>query len=202
MVAEAASREEVLSQVGARDPDIVVLDAFLDTPTIIGLIHELKQRHPRCHPIVLNLQEDDSAALRILETGASGYLSKDHSLSQLIEAIQQVARGKLYVSPSLASRLITGLQASTIGPRHRALSNREYQVLSMYGAGIPFKHIAKAFGVSPKTVSTYRTRILSKLRLRSNVDMIRYAIEHHVAPSSNSSRSERRKSPTDLLGGV
>lgn len=179
-MAEAATRDEVLAQVQATNPDVLLLDAFLDSPTIVGLIRELRQRHPRCRTLVLDVQGEDAAALRILESGAAGYLSKDLSRSQVCEAIQQVARGVRYLSPSVAARLITNLRDGSSGPRHRTLSDREFQVLCMFGSGIPFKQIATDFGVSPKTVSTYRSRILAKLRLESNADMIRYAVEHHL----------------------
>jgi two-component system, NarL family, invasion response regulator UvrY len=196
VVGEAATRDEVLAQVRATEPDVLLLDLFLGTPTILGLIHDVKRRHPRCRVLVLNVQGQDPDALRIMETGAAGYLSKDHSRRQLIEAIQQVARGASYVSPSLASMLISGLGGDR-RPRHDVLSNREYQVLCLFGSGIAFKQIAAELGVSPKTVSTYRSRICDKLKLSSNAAIIRYAIEHHLVPSSPTTLPRRRKSPTD-----
>jgi DNA-binding NarL/FixJ family response regulator len=199
VVGEATTRNEVLEQARATDPDVLLLDLFLDSATTLGLIRELKHRHPRCRTLVLNVQGEDPAALRILGTGAAGYLTKDHSRRQLVYAIQQVARGASYVSPSLANSLISGLKGS--GPRHQALSNREYEVLCMFGSGVPFKQIAAELGVSPKTVSTYRSRILGKLKVKTNVDMIRYAIEHHLVPVSPAA-PRRRKSPTYRPPGV
>jgi len=197
VVGEAATRDEVLAQVRATEPDVLLLDLFLGTPTILGLIRDVKRRHPGCRVLVLNVQGQDPDARRMMETGAAGYLSKDHSRRQLIDAIQQVARGASYVSPSLASTLISGLGGADGRPRHEVLSTREYQVLCLFGSGISFKQIAAELGVSPKTVSTYRSRICDKLKLSSNAAIIRYAIEHHLVPSAPSTLPRRRKSPTD-----
>jgi DNA-binding NarL/FixJ family response regulator len=202
VVGEAATWDEVLEQARATEPDVLLLDLFIDGSTILGLVHELKRRHPRCRTLVLNVQGDDPAALRILGTGAAGYLTKDYSRRQLIEAIQQVARGASYVSPSLANMLLSGVKGGVSGPRHKALSDREYQVLCRFGSGIPFKQIAAELGVSPKTVSTYRRRILGKLKVKSNADMIRYAVEHHLVRASTAAPLRRRKSRTHRLPGV
>jgi two-component system, NarL family, invasion response regulator UvrY len=196
VVGEAATRDEVLERTRATEPDVLLLDLFLGTPTILGLIRAIKRDQPRCHVLVLNVQGEDADALRILGTGAAGYLSKDHSRRQLIDAIRQVARGGSYVSPSLANTLIAGLGGSR-RTGHDALSHREYQVLCMFGSGIAFKQIAAELGVSPKTVSTYRSRILDKLKLRSNAALIRYAIEHQLVPSSITPPARRQKSTTD-----
>ena len=202
VVGEAATRDEVLEQARTTEADVLLLDLFLGTPTILGLIRDVNRRHPRCRVLVLNVQGQDPDALRILGTGAAGYLSKDHSRRQLLEAIRQIARGASYVSPSLASSLISNLSERGKTPGHDALSHREYQVLCMFGSGIAFKQIAAELGVSPKTVSTYRSRILDKLKLRSNAAIIRYAIEHHLVASPSAAPSQRRKSTTDPTPGL
>src|SRR5881296_743540 len=202
VVGEAATWDEVVEQTRATRPDVVLVDFFLGGATLLGLIRAVKRRHGRCRVLVLNVRGEDPEAFRILGTGAAGYLSKDHSRHQLIDAIRQVACGASYVSPSLASMLITGLGGGGTRPRHDALSHREYQVLCMFGSGVAFKHIATELGVSPKTVSTYRSRILDKLKLSSNAAMIRYAIEHHLVPSPSAAPSQRRKSTTDPSPGL
>jgi len=147
--------------------------------------------------LVLNVHGRDPNALRLLGTGAAGYLGKDHSREQLVDAIRQVVRGASYVSPSLASRLITDWRGGGRRPRHAMLSDREYQVLCRFSSGIPFKQIAAELGVSPKTVSTYRSRILDKLKLKTNAEIIRYAIERRLVPRSTAGLPRRQKSPTD-----
>ena len=103
VVGEAATRDEVLEQSRSADPDVLLLDPFLGGPNILSLIREMKRRHLRCGVLVLNVEGEDPDALRILGAGAVGYVSKDYSRRELLEAIRQVARGASYVSPSLAA---------------------------------------------------------------------------------------------------
>jgi DNA-binding NarL/FixJ family response regulator len=196
VVGAAASLHEVLEQAHATAPDVLLLDLFLGGPTLRGLIRELKRRHPRCRVLVLDVHGEDPDAIRILGTGAAGYVGGDFSRRQLLDAIRQVARGASYMSPSLASTFLDSTRHGAHQPGHDVLSQREYQVLCLFGSGIPFKQIAVELGVSPKTVSTYRSRILDKLKLTSNAAIIRYAIEHRVIPSSTLPPSRRRKSTT------
>lgn len=198
VVGEAATREEVLERVQAGAPDVALLDCFLVGVQLLGLVREVRRRHPRCRVLVLDVQGQDAGALRILGTGAAGYLSPDYSRRQLIDAIRQVASGASYVSPSLAGTLLSGLGTGGARPRHTVLSDREYEVLCLFGSGLAFKDIAIRLGVSPKTVSTYRSRILEKLDLTSNVAIIRYAIEHGLAPAATP--APRRKNPTPRSG--
>jgi len=193
VVGEAATTDEVLEQLQSTEVDVLLLDAWLGGPRTRGLIREVRRRHAGCRVLVLNVHGRDPDALRLLWTGAAGYLGKDHSREQLIDAIRQVVRGASYVSPSLASRLISDWRGGGRRPQHAALSDREYQVLCRFGSGIAFKQIAAELGVSPKTVSTYRSRILDKLKLKTNAEIIRYAIERRLVS---------RKSPTDRSAGL
>src|SRR5690348_10196773 len=197
VVGEAASPHDVLERLQGTEVDVLLLDAWFGGPKLRGRIREVRDRHARCRVLVLNVQGRDKDALRLLGTGAAGYLGKDHSREQLVDAIRQVVRGASYVSPSLASRLISDLRGGGSRPRHASLSDREYQVLCMFGSGTPFKHIAAELGVSPKTVSTYRSRILEKLKLKTNAEIIRYAIERRLVPRSTAGLPRRQKSPTD-----
>jgi DNA-binding NarL/FixJ family response regulator len=196
VVGEAATPDEVLEQLQPTEVDVILLDAWLGGPKTRGLIREVRRRHARCRVLVLNVHGRDPNALRLLGTGAAGYLGKDHSREQLIDAIRQVVRGASYVSPSLASRLITDWSGGGRRPQHAMLSDREYQVLCRFSSGIPFKQIAAELGVSPKTVSTYRSRILDKLKLKTNAEIIRYAIERRLVPRSTAGLPRRQKSPT------
>ncbi len=201
VVGEAATPDEVLEQAQATDADVLLLDLFLGDPKIFGLMREMKRRHLGCRVLVLNVQGEDPDALRILGMGAAGYLSKDYTRRQLVEAIRNVARGASYVSPSLVGVLISRLSGGK-RPRDEALSDREYQVLCLFGSGIPFKQIAADLGVSPKTVSTYRSRILDKLKLKGNADIIRYAIEHRLVVAGTKAPPRRRKRTTDSSAGL
>jgi len=202
VVGEAATSDEVLEHLQAGEVDVILLDAWLGGPKTRGVIREVRRRHAPSRVLVLNVQGRDPDALRLLGTGAAGYLGKDHSREQLIDAIRQVVRGASYVSPSLAGRLISGLRGGGRRPRHATLSDREYQVLCRFGSGVPFKQIAAELGVSPKTVSTYRSRILDKLKLKTNAEIIRYAIERRLVRRSTAAPPRRQKSPTDRSAGL
>ena len=202
VVGETATSDEVLEHLQRTEVDVILLDAWLGGPKMRGLIREVRSRDARCRLLVLNVQGRDPDALRLLGTGAAGYLGKDHSREQLIDAIRQVVRGASYVSPSLAGRLISSLRGSGRRSRHATLSDREYQVLCRFGSGVPFKQIAAELGVSPKTVSTYRSRILDKLKLKTNAEIIRYAIERRLVPRSTAAPPRRQKSPTDRSAGL
>jgi DNA-binding NarL/FixJ family response regulator len=196
VVGEAATRDEVLERARSVAPDVLVLDLFVGGPKTLGLIREVTRRHPACRVLVFGVRGDHPDALRLLGTGAAAYLTGDLSRRELVDAVRSIARGATYVSPSLVSTLISRRGASGSGPPHTALSPREYEVLCLSGFGVSFQQIASELGLSPKTVHTYRTRILAKLGLRSNAAMIRYAIEHGLVPSSPSALRARRKNPT------
>jgi len=202
VVGETATSDEVLEHLQRTEVDVILLDAWLGGPKMRGLIRDVRSRDARCRVLVVNVQGRDPDALRLLGTGAAGYLGKDHSREQLIDAIRQVVRGASYVSPSLAGRLISSLRGSGRRSRHATLSDREYQVLCRFGSGIRFKQIAAELGVSPKTVSTYRSRILDKLKLKTNAEIIRYAIERRLVPRSTAAPPRRQKSPTDRSAGL
>ncbi|HEX4561996.1 MAG TPA: response regulator transcription factor [Gemmatimonadales bacterium] len=202
IVGEAATRVEVLERVGATEPDVVLVDRFLDGQPFLRLIRDVTRRRPASRLLILNVESEDPDVLRILETAAAGFLSEDDSPRQITEAIRSVARGASYVSPSLARMLISGVRRGGAGAGLALLSEREYEVMCLFTSGVPFKQIAADLGVSPKTVSTYRSRILGKLNLNNNVDMIRYAIEHHLVQASSKALSRRRKSPTNHSAGL
>jgi DNA-binding NarL/FixJ family response regulator len=128
--------------------------------------------------LVLSVHPEDQYAVRALRAGAAGYLTKDHSPEQLVEAIRKVHRGGRFVSPSLAERLVTDLATGRTTAPHEALSDREYEVLCQLGSGRSVKAISVELRLSPKTVSTYRTRLLEKMRVTGNADLVRYAAQH------------------------
>ena len=116
--------------------------------------------------------------MRVLKAGASGYLTKENAPDELVKAIRKVVSGGKYISRSLAENLAFGLDAASDQPRHKALSDREFQVMQMMANGKTLAEIAEELSLSPKTVSTYRTRLLEKMQLNTNAEIIRYALEH------------------------
>lgn len=180
VVGEATSRAALLDKVWTAEADVLLLDVSLAGPGIFALLRRLKKERPALRVLVLGVEGEDRHVVAVLGTGAPGYLTTDHSPGELVAAIRKVVRGATFVSPALAHKLVLSQRAIRERPRHEALSDREYQVLCMFGSGQAFSDIAAELGVSRQTVSTYRSRVLQKLRLRTNADLIRYAVENRL----------------------
>jgi two-component system, NarL family, invasion response regulator UvrY len=181
VVGEAADGPAVMAQTMALRPDVVLLDVSMPGAAFLTLLGNLKRNYPHIALLVLSVHPEDQYAVRAFRAGAAGYLSKERSPELLIAAIRRVAQGGRCVPESVAERLVARLGSNGGAERHESLSQREYQVLCLLGGGSAVKQIAAELGVSPKTVSTFRTRILRKMRLRSNAELIRYALEHELA---------------------
>ena len=174
VVGEAADGNELMAKLGATPADVLLLDVTMPGTRFPSLLSDLKARYPALRVLVLSMQPEDQFAERALRDGAAGYLSKERSPQELLQAIRKIVRGGTYVSPSFAEHL-----AATVG-RHQPLSDREHEVLRLIGAGRTGGEIAAELALSAKTVSTYRTRILRKLGLRTTADLIRYALQHQL----------------------
>ena len=181
VVGEAADGPSVIAQVPATRPDVVLLDVTMPGAAFLTLLGNLRRNYPRVAVLVLSVHPEDQYALRAFRAGASGYLSKERSPDLLIAAIRKVAQGGRCIPESVAERLVARLGSNGGAERHEALSQREYQVLCLLACGSAVKQIAAELGVSPKTVSTFRTRILRKMGLGSTAELIRYALEHELA---------------------
>jgi two-component system, NarL family, invasion response regulator UvrY len=180
VVGEAADGNELMAKLGVTPADVLLLDVTMPGTRFPTLLADLKARYPALRVLVLSMQPEDQFAERALRDGAAGYLSKERSSSELLEAIRKVVRGGTYVSPSFAEHLAAALGGRLPVPRHEALSDREHEVLRLIGAGRTGGEIAAELSLSAKTVSTYRTRILRKLGLRTSADLIRYALQHQL----------------------
>jgi two-component system, NarL family, invasion response regulator UvrY len=182
VVGEATTGDELLARAAEVDADVVLLDITMPGPGFIEVIERLRHERPRLRVLVLSVQPEDQFGVRVLQAGAAGYLSKNQSPEQLVAAIRRVVSGGRYVSPALAEKLASVVSKGDNRRPHELLSAREYQVLCMIGAGKSVKEVAAAMSLSPKTVSTYRTRVLEKTGLKSNVEIIRYAVENALTP--------------------
>lgn len=179
---EASSGDEILSKLDALDVDVDValLDLSMPGPGFFELMRHLRERCPNIAILVLSMQPEDMYAVRALRAGAAGYVTKDHSPNELAKAIRRVASGGRYISAELAESLALGHGLDPDSQGHAQLSNREFQVLCRIGAGDSVKEVAAQLDLSPKTVSTYRSRILEKLSLETTAELIRYAVEHKL----------------------
>jgi DNA-binding NarL/FixJ family response regulator len=180
VVGEAASGNELMAKLGATPADVLLLDVTMPGTRFPTLLADLKTRYPALRVLVLSMQPEDQFAERAIRDGAAGYLSKERSAQDLLEAIRKVVRGGTYVSPSFAEQLAAALGGRAPAARHAALSDREDEVLRLIGSGKTGGEIAAELALSAKTVSTYRTRILRKLGLRTSADLIRYALQHQL----------------------
>jgi DNA-binding NarL/FixJ family response regulator len=178
VTAEAASGEAALLALKQHVADVVLLDVSMPGSPFTDTLRRLRETHPTVRVLVLSAHPEDQWAVRALRGGASGYLTKDHSPEQLLDAIRRVHRGGRYVSPTLGEKLAAQLGQDFVGAPHEQLSDREFDVLRGLGTGRTVKEVAEALGLSPKTVSTYRTRLMEKMGFATNADLVRYSAEH------------------------
>lgn len=179
LVGEASNGTDVIREAEKTLADVVLLDISMPGPGFTVVLRALKQARPRLAVLALSGQPASQYAVRVLRAGASGYVSKDSLSGELANAIREVAAGRKYVSPTVAATL-ADIVSDESDARHGALSDREFDVLKFTASGKPVKQIAQELGLSPKTVTTYRRRILDKLGLHSQAEAIRYALSHGI----------------------
>jgi len=174
---EVSSPDEVLSTLRLQEFDMIILDVSLGARSGIDVLGDIRAEFPRLPVLMLSMHDEEQYAIRCLRAGASGYIQKDGSPEELLEAMQRVAMGRTYVSEAVAEQLATEVaRGSSEHHPHERLSAREFEVFRLLGSGKSATEIADALHLSVKTVSTYRKRILMKTGFRSNADIITYAI--------------------------
>ena len=178
LVGEVSDGDELFAWLPRLPADVVLLDVTMSRPGFLETLQRLRAQHPSVAVLVLSVHPEDQYAVRALRAGASGYLTKDHSPEELADAIRRVHRGHKYVSPLLAERLAADLAVGVRDVQHELLSDREYEVLCLLGSGRTVKETACSLQLSPKTVSTYRMRVLEKMHATTNADLVRYAALH------------------------
>lgn len=176
---QAVDGQEVLSKVRSQEYDLLVLDISMPGRSGLDILKEVKILRPKLPVLILSMHPEEQYAMRSLKSGASGYLTKGSSSQELIEALQKIADGKKYVSASMA-QLLASRVGSDDGPLHERLSDREFQVMRSIAAGATPKVIAQELMVGIKTVNTYRVRILQKMEMKCNADLVRYVILHKL----------------------
>jgi DNA-binding NarL/FixJ family response regulator len=180
-IAEAGTGDEVMRLVRDAAFDVLVLDISLPDRSGLDLLGDIKAFRPDLPVLILSMHPETQYAMRAIKYGASGYVSKDGASTELVGALRRVLGGGKYVSPAVAESLADlALGTSTTTP-HEGLSNREFTVLVGLGKGKAVGELAAELGLSVKTVSTYRSRLLEKMGMRTNADLVRYAIEHELA---------------------
>jgi len=181
-VEEASSGHEALAKVAETRFDMVLLDISMPQMDGLETLERLRKLNPSLPVLMLTVYPEEEYAVRALKTGASGYMTKQAAPDELFVAIRKVLKGGRYISPSLADILATDVASKTEKTFHETLSNREFIVMKMIASGKSLKEIAAELSLSPKTVSTYRSRILNKVHVRSNAELVRYCLKHKLLP--------------------
>jgi DNA-binding NarL/FixJ family response regulator len=163
------------------EPDVLLLDITMPGAPFPGLLRLLRTAFPQVQVLVVTMHAEEQFAVRALKEGVAGYLTKDQPPEEVIGAIKQIAAGGRYLTSSLALRAAAALDPNDSGLPHDRVSRREYEVLCMIGCGKTVKQIADELGLSPKTISTHRARLLRKMHLRTSADLIRYALQHGLS---------------------
>jgi two-component system, NarL family, invasion response regulator UvrY len=158
--------------------DVVVLDIMMPGRDGLEVLQELRRERPKLPVLILSAHPEDQLALRLLKAGAAGYLTKEKAPEVLLAAIRKVVSGGKYISESLAEKVVFACESEKAP--HETLSNREYQIIRMIGSGKTMQEIGKELFLSVRTVSTYRARILEKMNMNTNAEIIRYAVDHNL----------------------
>jgi len=178
LVGEAATGAETLELARTVECDVLVLDMSMPGPGGLDILRELRALRPGLAILVLSMYPEDQFAVRLLRGGADGYLNKESAPDELVGAIRKVATGGKYVSAALAEKLAQALHTGGDALPHESLSDREFQVLRLIAAGRTASEIAAQLSLSVKTISTYRARLLAKMNMSTNADLMRYALDH------------------------
>ena len=177
VVAEATNGIEVLRALERARVDVLILDVTMPGKNGLDTLKEVKRNYPALPVLVLSMHPEDQFAIRMLRAGASGYITKESAPEELVEALRKVCSGGKYVSPQLAERLAMFIEDDNTRAPHERLSDREFEILRMLALGKTVTEVADELLLSVKTVSTYRSRVLDKMKMTTNAELTRYALQ-------------------------
>jgi len=192
LIDEASDGKELLTRMMNQIYDIILLDITLPGRSGLDLIGQIKKIQPSTAVLILSMHSEEMYAIKALRAGASGYISKSSIPDELMKALNKVLKGARYISTSMADRLTENLLSETGKSLQELLSPRESEVLSLIASGKTVSQIAKSLSLSPKTISTYRERLLEKLKLETTSDLIRYAILEDIKEEKDSEKDSLR----------
>jgi DNA-binding NarL/FixJ family response regulator len=178
VIGEASNAAEALQQISEQPWDVVILDITMPGRSGVDILRDIKMLRPKLPVLILTASSEDQFAIRVLKVGAAGFVRKEMAPTELITAIKKVLTGGKYISQSLAEKLASSLNEDLETPPHESLSDREYEVMRLLAKGNTPTEVSKMLSLSVKTVSTYRTRILEKLHLKTSAELTYYAIKN------------------------
>jgi DNA-binding NarL/FixJ family response regulator len=185
VVGEAADGYEVIERVRHLVFDVLLLDMSMPGKSGVELIKQVKTEKPKLRVLVLSMHEEHQYAVRAIRAGASGYLTKESAASQLVAAIRKVAGGGAFITAEVAERLAQEAMPHAEGPAHTTLSDREFEVFRMLVNGVSVGDIAARLHLSAKTISTHKARLMEKLGVETNVELVHYALRHHLVDDAD-----------------
>jgi two-component system, NarL family, invasion response regulator UvrY len=180
VVDDVSRGQEVLEKIAKNDYDLLLLDIAMPGLSGLETLKLLKGKKPKMRVLVLSMYPEEQYAIRAIKAGAAGYITKGSASEELLEAIRKVSQGGRYIGTSIAEKLLFDLDSEAESQPHERLSDREYQILCMIARGKTVSEIALELFLSVKTVSTHRTHILDKMRMKSNAELTNYAIKHNL----------------------
>ncbi len=180
VVAEAANGVDAMHKIREIDCDVVLLDISMPGKNGIEVLKQIREEKPKLPVLILSIYPEDQYAVRLIKAGASGYITKESAPEVVVEAVRRVASGKKYISQTVAEILANQISTPNERLPHEGLSNREYQIFLLLAAAKTVSEIADTLSLSVKTVSTHRSRLLKKMPLRNNSEIMHYAIENHL----------------------
>lgn len=179
-IAETADSDDLLNRVMREHWDVVISDISMPGRGGLEVLQQIRQQYPKLPVLILSIHPEDQYAVRVLRAGASGYLSKVSAQGEVVKAVHKVLLGKKYITPSLAEKLAESLDQGIDKQLHEFLSDREYEVFKLLAAGKSVSEIGEKLSLSSTTISTYRSRVLTKMNLKTNADLTLYAVEHQL----------------------
>ncbi|RPI15904.1 MAG: DNA-binding response regulator [Ignavibacteriae bacterium] len=177
---EASDAEELMQQLYEKHWDVLILDITMPGKSGLDVLIELRQKKPEMKILILSMHPEEEVALTALKSGAAGYLNKSSVPGELVNAVKRINDGGRYITTSLAESIAFSVEKDLSILPHRNLSDREFQVLCLLASGNTLTDVSKMLSLSIKTVSTYRTRVMEKMNMNTNVELTHYAIKHRI----------------------
>ena len=179
-VEEVGDADTLLNRTLAENWDIVISDLMMPGRSVLEVLQQIKQHAAQLPVLILSIFPEEQYATRVLKAGASGYINKDAAPTELVKAVQRILQGRKYITPNIAEMLASDLTLATDKAPHELLSDREFHVMKLLAEGKTISDIAEMLSLSPTTISTYRARIMEKMKMKANAELARYALENRL----------------------